>query len=126
MVTPLIKDVLTANQTLKRAITNKCMNGLHFNRLQTPLRVTAINDSSHVPGTSLYAQVAKMVMLMSDSYDVRSAPEWIGPEEATKLEGFGHPLYSTGRKATRVSHSTSHGESLAMLNGTQVAQLIAN
>ena len=42
------------------------------------------------------------------------------------MEGYGHPLYSTGRKATRVSHSTSHGESLAMLDGIQVAQLIAS
>ena len=67
-----------------------------------------------------------MVMLMSDSYDVRSAPEWIGPEEASHLESYGHPLYSTGGKTTRVSHNTSHGESLAMLNGTQVGQLIAN
>ena len=63
---------------------------------------------------------------MSDAFDMRHTAEWLSPQDTVHLEGHGHPLYSTGRKATRVSHSTSHGESLAMLNGTQVAQLIAN
>ena len=67
-----------------------------------------------------------MALLMSDHYQVCGSAEWIGAEYAQQMEGHGHQLYSTGRKATRVSRSTSHGESLAMLNGIQVAQLIAN
>ena len=67
-----------------------------------------------------------MVLLMKDFFKVRGSSEWIGAQDAQQMEEYGHPLYPTGRKATRVSHSTNHGESLAMLNGLQVAQLIAN
>ena len=84
------------------------MSGLHFHRLALPLKVCAVNDTSHVSGTSLYAQEAKMVLLMNDHYQVRGSAEWIGAEYAQQMEGYGHPLYSTGRKATRVSHSASH------------------
>ena len=60
MATPTIKDFLAANATLKLAVTNAPMSGLHFHILQMPLTVAATNDSSHVSGTSLYAQDTKV------------------------------------------------------------------
>ena len=56
MVTPIIKDAITANITLKRTLSNAPMSGFHFHRLAFPLKVCAVNDSSHVSGASLYAQ----------------------------------------------------------------------
>ena len=101
-------------------------NGRQDRRIHGPLRLGNINDASHISGHSLYAQEAKMVLLQADTRSLRDAPEWLSAKEAIALGGYGHPLYGTPRKATRVSHNTSHGESLSMLSGLQVAQLIAN
>ena len=66
-----------------------------------------------------------MVLLMSDRPRVAQWDEWMPADAARELGGYGHPLHTTGKKSTRVSHSSSHSESVAATTTTQVAQLIA-
>ena len=126
MVTPIIKDIKQANAALHKANANAKMNGLHFKYLAGPLRVLAISDASHVSRTSLHAQEGRMVVLTRDPVGTRLLPEWISEDSTNPISAYGHPLFISGRKAQRVSHSTSHAESLSVLGGVQVAQLIAN
>ncbi len=63
--------------------------------------------------------------MMTDTIKDNCA-EWITAESAEqKLAGPGHPLYFSARRATRVSHSTSHAETLSGVGCSQVAILIA-
>ena len=75
MVTPQVKDIKLCNKILKKAVELKTMNGLHFRRLCPPLKLLNINDASHVSGSSLYAQEAKMVLLCEDRGSPRQTEE---------------------------------------------------
>ena len=127
MVSPTVSDIKRANAALKKAKDQATLAGIHFRRLQPPLRLVAVSDSSHLTKLTVYAQEARMVLLMSDKRgEVGECGEWISPENSAFLEGQAHTLYATGKKSTRVSHSTSHAECLALLGCSQVATLIAN
>ena len=126
MVTSVVKDVKLCNRILQKAWETRTSNGLLFKRLVGPLKLFNINDASHVSGSSLYAQEGKMVILVEGKHNPRCLDEWLDETTIRKFESHAHPLYVTARRATRVSHSTSHGEALAMLGGVQVAQFIAN
>ena len=119
MVSPVVRDIKTANNILRKATANGTYNGLHFRKLAFPIRLLSITDASHVSKSTLHAQEAKMVLLTTDP-GVRHHSEWVNSSEVTVHSGYGHPLYNTARKATRVSHSTSHGEGLGVLAGAQM------
>ena len=126
MVKPTVQNICELNALLKRAVNDKIMNGLHFGKLTPPLRVVGIGDAGQASKRSLYAQEGKLVLLMSDVNTPDCTQEWLSATQATNLGGMGHPLFHSGKKATRVSHSTSHAEALSAIGTTQVAQLISN
>ena len=126
MVAPIVRNLKEANVALRRAKATAVFNGLHFRRLAGPLRCLSITDASHVSKATVHAQEAKLVLLTEDKVDLRGADQWLSASTVHKLEGFAHPLYTGARKATRVSHSTSHGEALGVLGGLQIAQLVVN
>jgi hypothetical protein len=125
MVSPLMCHVRQLNALLKRAKRDENLNGLHFRYVPFPLRVCGISDSSYTTKTTVYAQEAKLVVLMTDRTRVSDCTEWNEGSDAQRHAGYGHPLYFKAGKAQRVSHSTSHSESLAAVGTTQMAQLIA-
>ena len=45
--------------------------------------------------------------------------------EAARLGGYAHVLHGSSHKSRRISHSTSHAETLAMVASTSSAQLVA-
>ena len=126
MVTPTVKDLKKAIATYHNAVKNSTMNGLHFRKLAPPFRLANYNDSSHVSNHSLHPQEGRGIFLMTDPKVLRRLPEWVDIKACECFEGHANPLFSSAKKATRVSHSTSHGESLAFLGGAQIAQLLAN
>jgi hypothetical protein len=124
MIHPLVSHVLELNSLLKKAVLNRTLNGLHFGQLRLPLRIVGIGDAGQASKRSLYAQEGKLTLLMSDYFE--ASGEWVSSDEALGLGGLAHPLFHSGKKATRVSHSTSHAEALSSIGTTQVAQLVAN
>jgi hypothetical protein len=127
MVSPFYHHAKEANALLRRAIKDAPGNGLHFRRLQEPLRICGISDSGHATKRSLNSQEGRLCLLMSDACQVSAQPEYTDAEYCENVfGGFGHPLFFSGKKSTRVSHSTSHSESLAAVGTTQMAQLIAH
>ena len=126
MVAPQVKHLKLANATLRKAKDTSVLNGLHFRRLPGPTKLLCISDASHANSRTVYAQEGRLVLLVRDAPRLRDLPEKCPTGTADAMESHGHPLYSSGRKSTRVSQSTSASESLALLGVTQVAQLIAN
>ncbi len=125
MVRPVFSHLKEVNSLLKRAFHDQTNNGLHFHRLPFPLRSVGISDAGHATRRSTYAQEGRMVLIMHDSQKAQTQEEWILGKEASYLGGHGHPLFFGGKKATRVSHSTSHSEALSFSGTTQIAQLVA-
>lgn len=125
MVHPLLQHALEVNAVLAKALRDRKVNGLHFSNLTMPLKIVGIGDAGQASKRSLYAQEGKLVLLMSDSQEV-AEHEWLSASQAKALEGVGHPLFHSGKKATRVSHSTSHAEALSAIGTTQMAQLVSN
>ena len=66
------------------------------------------------------------MMVMSDTRIDYGTQEWWTTSDAVQLGGHGHPVYFTAKKASRVSHSTSHAETNACVGCHQVAQLISS
>eukprot|EP00959_Pyramimonas_sp_CCMP1952_P124488 2603116-Pyramimonas_sp.AAC.1 len=63
-------------------------------------------------------------MVMHDDLKI-DTPEWITGQDLSKVGGYAHTLFFSARKASRVSHSTSHAETLSAIGCTYMGQLIA-
>jgi hypothetical protein len=125
MVTPKVEHFKSVNSLLKRARSTAIMNGLHFRVLSWPVRIVSIADCGHATKKSCYPYEGKLVLLMEDHMDRVSEHEWMASSSKWLLEGHGHPLYFSARKATRISHSTSHAETLSAVGCTQTALLVS-
>ena len=62
-----IQHARIANKLLQKAKTNLQCAGLHFPRLQFPVRLASVADAGHATSTSVYAQEGQIVILMSDN-----------------------------------------------------------
>ena len=63
---------------------------------------------------------------MEDHTQQLGSEEWLESRYRHLLEGYGHPIYFSARKATRISHSTSHAETLSAVGCTQTAALVSH
>ena len=70
MVSPPIANAKEANNALHRAKKNKVLNGMHFRKLMSPLKLQGIGDAHQADNRSLYAQEGKLVVFMSDALRV--------------------------------------------------------
>ena len=89
-------------------------------------RIVVIHDASAATSTKNYAQEGVLVVLMSDHLDVASNHIVASDEFAKyKLSGCAQLLHMQSSKAKRISYSTSHGETLAALNGLECGTLVS-
>ncbi|CAE7229802.1 RE1, partial [Symbiodinium sp. CCMP2456] len=89
-------------------------------------RIVCIHDASAATATKNYAQEGVLVFLMADT--VKIAEEHIVATDAFakyKLSGRAQLLHMQSNKAKRVSYSTSHGETLAAINGLECSTLVS-
>ena len=126
MVTPLLCHLKQANSMLQRARRNVAFNGLHFRKLGFPVRLQTISDSGHTTKRTVYPFQGRLVLLMRDHASLTSGAEYFSWRAANIIGGYGHPLYFSASKAQKVSHSTSHSETNAMVSTVGVAQVICN
>lgn len=126
MVTPKVEHFCATNSLRKRAVQNARYNGLHFAHFGWPIRIVSIADCVHATSKSCYPFEGKFVFIMADRMSHGYGAEWLSAGESRWIfEGRAHPLYFSARKATRVSHSTSHAETLSAVGCTQTAHLIS-
>ena len=126
MTAPKAEHWRSVNALLKRARSNSVMNGLHFRKLTFPIRIVSIADCGHATKKSCYPYEGKMVVIMADRTSEISEDEWMHSSSFPLLEGHAHPIFFSARKATRISHSTSHAETLSAVGCTQTAQLVSH
>ena len=94
------------------------------------LRLVCIHDASSASQGRHYAQEGLLICLTEDKfYDQNMDYETIfndgdGPDGVERHGGVMHVLHASGTKAKRVSYSTSHAETLSMINGVESSTLI--
>eukprot|EP00971_Amphidinium_carterae_P150679 2987292-Amphidinium_carterae.2 len=108
-----IEHLVLANRILKRA-RNHPKRRLLYKPLPFPLKVQVVSDASFATKRTSYAQQGVLVMLMSDVSKKNGV-----------LHSPVHVLHSTGSRAKRILHSTSHAESLAAHVGVSIAESVA-
>jgi hypothetical protein len=89
-------------------------------------RLMCIHDASAPSKQRDYAQEGVLVLLAEDKFSQTSAYEIDG--ENVSEETFGgkaHVLWSQGSRSKRISYSTSHGETLAAINGMETSSLVS-
>ena len=121
-----VQELRTANALIDRAKRGSSL-GLKFPRMSPPLHVLAISDASHASGGSSYAIEGLVVCLVETPKLFREGcPD--GEHPGNFLNFKGHLLTCGSHRSKRISHGTSHAESLgvyqASLAGEQIAQRI--
>ena len=118
-----VRDLKQANVVLKKAKEYKDL-GIHYKQFKTDQqRLVCIHDASAASKGRNYAQEGVLVCMMDDNFVNQKASEWCSDEEALLHGGVAHVIYAHGCKAKRVSYSTSHGETLSMVNGLESSTL---
>ena len=118
-----LKDI---NGLIERAKKDK-EAAIYYRQLQeTYYRIVIIHDASAATSTKNYAQEGVIVVLMNDFINTNKNHVIATDEFArTTLSGKAQLLHVQSNKAKRISYSTSHGETLAAINGLECATLIS-
>eukprot|EP00435_Cladocopium_sp_Y103_P048511 s541_g14.t1 len=124
-----VKHLKAANMVVKKAKDPQFQElGLVYQRFSpnASWRLMCIHDASAPSKQRDYAQEGVLVLLAEDKFFQTSAYEIDG--ENVSEETFGgkaHVLWSQGSRAKRISYSTSHGETLAAINGMETSSLVS-
>eukprot|EP00435_Cladocopium_sp_Y103_P053465 s971_g17.t1 len=125
-----VRDLKYANQVVDKVKEFQDV-GLHYRfRKAKNLRLVCIHDASSASQGRHYAQEGLLICLTEDKfYDENLNYETIfndgdGPDGVDCHGGVMHVLHASGTKAKRVSYSTSHAETLSMINGVESSTLI--
>eukprot|EP00435_Cladocopium_sp_Y103_P053746 s991_g17.t1 len=121
-----VRDLKQANQILDKVNEFKD-TGLFYCHTKTKhQRLMCIHDASSASKGRHYAQEGVLIGLADDHFwNKHKESEVIYDDESVKQHnGVFHVLHATGGKAKRVSYSTSHAETLSMVNTLEAATLI--
>ncbi|CAE7665697.1 unnamed protein product [Symbiodinium sp. CCMP2592] len=122
----LVKHVKDANELVAKAKRDKEAAIYYRDLKTTSYRIVCIHDASAATSTKNYAQEGVLVVLMSDHY--RTDDNHVVVDDYTAkhlISGQAQLLHCQSNKAKRVSYSTSHGETLAAINGLECATLVS-
>ncbi|CAE7272753.1 RE1 [Symbiodinium natans] len=121
-----VKHLKDANELVLRAQRDKEAAILYRDLECSSYRIVCIHDASAASSTKNYAQEGVIVVLMADYLDVKENHVIASDEFArARLSGKAQLLHMQSNKAKRVSYSTSHGETLAAINGLECATLVS-
>lgn len=126
VTTAQVKDMKLANQVLVK-VKQHAEVGLYYRRFITPhQRLVCIHDASSANSGRHYAQEGIMVLLADDHWRGETSEHEVSYDdnEVKKHGGIMHVLHAHGGKAKRVSYSTSHAETLSMVNGLESTTLV--
>ena len=121
-----IKDLKLANDTVDK-VKEFADFGLHYRYFKTRhRRLVCVHDASAASKTRHYAQEGILIYLADDHWHDGMFESEHSCETAVdemKHCGMMHLLFAHGAKAKRVSYSTSHGETLAMISTLEAGTL---
>ena len=115
-------DLRAASSLVKRAQGHPT-RGLVYPKITGPMSVFSISDASFSTSSTSYAVEGNVVLLMPQHpmLSDRKFKEF----NASVLSGPCHLLVAQAKKAKRVSHSTSHAESLSMYSCLGLSETVA-
>ena len=124
--TPKIEDIIAINCVIKR-LRRPLKHGIFLWRLEPPLRIAGISDASAPNKQSNFATEGIIVCLAEDriSKIATDKDDFLIDEMVALLGGKMHILTGSSQKAKRISHSTSHAETLSSAKAIPLSQLIA-
>jgi hypothetical protein len=101
---------------MKRAKSNP-KRGLKFLVLKPPLRLLDVSDASYATKKTSYAIEGQLNLLTQETaFKLKPGSNELSPSDFRQFlcsAGPAHPLFGSGKTAKRISHSTSHAESLS-------------
>jgi len=122
-----VNDIKQMNTLINRA-KHTPDRGLMIMKVQSPYRLLVISDASHASSKTVYAKEGQITLLTSDESASRlpSRPSILtGDQLHDLLCGPTQLLFYSSKKSARVSHSTSHAESLGSHGALATAELIS-
>ena len=120
-----VKHLKDVNLLIARAKRDKDAAIFYRPLLEARYRIVVIHDASAATSTKNYAQEGVIVVLMNDFINTDRNHIVASDEFArSTLSGKAQLLHVQSSKAKRVSYSTSHGETLAAINGLECATLV--
>ena len=121
-----VKHLKDSNDLVNRAKRDKDAATFYRNLNTTSYRIVCIHDASAATSSKNYAQEGVIVVLMADNL-ATEANHIVASDEFAKwrLSGKAQLLHMQSNKAKRISYSTSHGETLAAINGLECATLVS-
>ena len=124
--TPKIEHIIAINCVIKR-LRRPLKHGIFLWRLEPPLRIAGISDASAPNKQSNFATEGIIVCLAEDriSKIITDKDDFLIDEMVALLGGKMHILTGSSQKAKRISHSTSHAETLSSAKAIPLSQLIA-
>ena len=122
---PLVKHLLAINTVVKRLRKTGDNFGIYFWRLKPPLHILTISDASSANKTSDRASEGLILALAEDRLPQINSDkkDFLSEEDTALLGGRMHILAATSQKSKRISHSTSHAETLAAAKAIPIGQL---
>jgi hypothetical protein len=122
-----VNDIKQMNTLINRA-KHHPNRGLQIMKVQSPFRLLVISDASHASSKTVYAKEGQITLLSSDESSSRlpQRPAILSGEQLHDLLcGPTQMLFYSSKKSARVSHSTSHAESLGSHGALATAELIS-
>ena len=125
--TPTIADIISINGVTKRLKRNNNKFGIYFWKLYPPYRVICVSDASSPNKSTNFATEGIIVALAEDKLTTATCDhhDYLEPRLRPLVGGKFHILTGTAHKSKRISHSTSHAETLSAAKGIPLAQLVA-
>lgn len=121
-----VKDIKVANSVLDK-VKRYSEIGLHYRQFESEnLRLVCVHDASSASKGRHYAQEGVLILLADDKWKGHhiDLEEEFDSQSVKAHGGVMHVLHSHGAKAKRVSYSTSHAETLSMVNALESSILI--
>ena len=88
-------------------------------------RLACVHDASSASQGHAYVNEGIMVFLTVDRLNLDGSIHEIDGYDPQIFGGPAHLLWAQGGKAKRISYSTSHGETLAAINGLESSSLVS-
>ena len=125
-----VKHLKMANAIVKRAQDKKYKDlGIIYRHLpqNASWRLACVHDASSASQGRTYANEGIMVFLTVDRLNLDNTIHEIDGlhHDPQIFGGPAHLLWAQGNKAKRISYSTSHGETLAAINGLESSSLVS-
>ena len=124
---PQVQDLMSINTVIKRLKNPATPMGLFYRRLVPPLRIFSISDASSANKSSDFATEGVKVPLGEDRIARIDTDkhDWLTIQQIEQLGGKFNSLIGLSNKSKRISHSTSHAETLAAAKTVPLAQIAA-